>query len=754
MNDTASKKGNAAAVKRTCAEQCGRGRRVRVSVALVRIVCLALCAVPGLLLQARAQTLQPGQAVNPATLVWPRIFSAGGYEFAVYQPQIDSWQGAQLAGRFAVGVRSTTTSNETYGVAFFTARTEIDKVNRLVALDSFKLTRTVVPTQRNMERGYLDLLKQRLPQTARTIPLDHLEAVFIVSANAAKALKVQVRNDPPNIIYATQPSILVLVDGPPVQAPLEGTYQRVLNTRAVMLLNTADQTYYLYAGGSWYAAPSVEGSWNVDPTPPADISAALDAALATKQADPLQPRQPLAAPLNVYVSLTPAELIQTDGTETLMPIPGTALSYVSNSDSAIFYNSDDTFYYVLISGRWFKGPYIYGPWQFVPPGSLPPDFQHIPPDNPKANALASVPGTPQAQEAVIASSIPQTATINRNEASLNVSYQGPPGFAPVNGTSLSYATNTQTPVIMTAPTSYYACEGGVWFGAASPVGPWTVATSVPRAIYSIPPSCPIYYVTSAYIYGSTPDSVDVGYTPGYNGVYVAPGGVVVYGTGYDYPPAVTASWWVPYPVTYGFGWGMAVNPYTGFAYGFAAGAAYGCWCHPYWGCYGWADRYGLGYSHINLNSANLYAHWGTAVRASGSWGYNAYTGRSWSAERAAGFNPYTGRYVAGERGAVASPYGTVATASHGVAGNVRTGNAVAWNNGNVYADRNGNVYRVNPAGGWDRYHGNTGWQAAQAAPPSWASRESYARDAGYQRYDTYRRYGGWGGGGGYGRFRR
>ena len=253
---------------------------------------------------------------------------------------------------------------------------------------------------------------------------------------------------------------------------------------------------------------------------------------------------------------------------------------------------------------------------------------------------------------------------------------------------------------MAGPTSYYACEGGVWFAAPNPAGPWIVATAVPKAIYDIPPSCPIHYVTYAYIYGSTPDSVYAGYTPGYNGVYVAPSGMVVYGTGYSYPPVVAGSWWVPCPVTYGFGWGMAVNPYTGFAYGFAAGAAFDCWCQPYWGCYGWARRYGLAYAHVNLNSANFYAHWGAAARGAGSWGYNAYTGREWSAQRAAGFNPYTGAYVDSER-RIRRPIRTAPrSVNRGVAAYARPASAGAWNNANVYADRSGTcIAPTLPAGG-------------------------------------------------------
>src|SRR5262249_44151334 len=150
------------------------------------------------------------------SLGWPRSFSAGGYEFAIYQPQISKWPGNQIQGRFATAVRPVGTSNETYGVIFFQARTEIDKVNRLVTLEDFQLTKLDFPTQKAMESQYRALLQAELPRAAKTIPLDHLEAVFVVSAEVSKAKVMPVKNDPPRIIYTTQPSLLILVDGAPV----------------------------------------------------------------------------------------------------------------------------------------------------------------------------------------------------------------------------------------------------------------------------------------------------------------------------------------------------------------------------------------------------------------------------------------------------------------------------------------------------------------------------------------------------------
>lgn len=165
-------------------------------------LCLGLIATVATSVALRAQTpqLQPGQKLDPLSLQWPRFFATNGYEFAVFQPQIAKWPGNQLEGRFAVAVRSAGTTNETLGVISFKARTDIDKVNRLVTLEDFKITKVVYPTQRAMQPIYQTIIQGELPRAAKTIPLDHLEATYAVSAEVAK-LKIQkIENTPPHFI--------------------------------------------------------------------------------------------------------------------------------------------------------------------------------------------------------------------------------------------------------------------------------------------------------------------------------------------------------------------------------------------------------------------------------------------------------------------------------------------------------------------------------------------------------------------------
>jgi WXXGXW repeat (2 copies) len=675
---------------------------------------------------ALAQPPQAPQPIDPQSLQWPRFFGAGGHEYAVYQPQIDSWPGNQLTGRFAIATRPADTSNETYGVAFFSARTEIDKVNRLVTLEDFQITRTKFPTEQGLQQQFAAAIQAHLPAAAKTIPLDHLEAVFAASSAITQAKVVEVKNDPPRVIYTTKPSLLVLVDGPPILKPLEGDYERVVNTRAVLLLNTniEFQAYYLYVAGNWYTSPSMEGPWTVTSTIlPIDINGALAAAEATQQVDPMLPKSPLTTPPVIYVATTPTELLETTGVANLLPVAGTDLLYVANTSQAIFYYMDDASYYVLISGRWFKCPSLYGPWSYVAADKMPGDFQKIPADSPKSNVMCSVPGTPQAQEAVIANSIPQTATIYRDKATLSVTYVGGPSFVAVPGTSMFYASNTATPVIMLNPKTYYACQGGVWFVAHNPLGPWVVAITVPASIYTIPASCPIHYVTYSYVYGSTPTVVYVGYTPGYMGTVVAPGGVVVYGTGYYYAPVVVGTTYVSYPPTYGYGASFAMGAAVGFAFGYCAGSSSSCACEPHWGCYSTAHYSSYSYTHVNVNSCNYYAHYGTAVQSTGYHGYNAYTGNEWAGHSAstynpytgtsgkvsgsAAYNPYTGNAAASQSGTWHNPYsGATATANRNVSGNTQTSKYTANSSSSGYNPTTGGSYNGSGSGQYNAKNGN------------------------------------------------
>jgi hypothetical protein len=331
-----------------------------------------------------------------------------------------------------------------------------------------------------------------------------------------------------------------------------------------------------------------------------------------------------------------------------------------------------------------------------------------------------VPYTTQADEALIANGVPQTATVDRTKAKFTPQIDGgSPDMRPIPDTGLSYVFNSPTPIIMVSADAWYAVQNGVWFSATWALGPWVVATSVPAVIYSIPASSPLHYVTYVQIYNATPQVVVVGYTPGYLGTVVAPGGVVVYGTGYTYVPYVGATVWYPPPVTYGYAANPYWTPWTGWAMGFGMGMALGvaigqsscCWgsCPaPYWGVHYSYGSYSGAYWGARrwrrLGLQRLGGDLRQRVSPVGATGAVTRTVRrlqrvdrqrvehaggpllqlhdrpDLGGERGSVQNVYTGNYAYGGRGATYNPNTGVARGGSATVGNAYTGtqNTAKW----------------------------------------------------------------------------
>jgi len=627
---------------------------------------------------------------------WPRRFTSGDITFSIFQPQYEHWEQGQLDGRAAVAVEDHASPEPRYGVIWFTARTQIDKETRMVALEDLTLSKSDFPTVADGGAAYFAALRQLLSAPPLTIALDRLQAQLDVEQVENPGRIVPVNNDPPRIIVSEAPALLVRIDGQPeLRSVAPTSFLRVINTRVLLLLDQSVGQYYLWLMDRWLAAPKLAGPWAVQADAPDSLEVAKQMAVESGgQVDLLDNPAPELGPLlqegavpDIYVSTTPAELVVIRGQPALAPVAATAILEVTNTDDDLFLYTPDQDYYVLLSGRWFRAKSLQGPWEFVTGDRLPGDFANIPENHPKGAVLASVSGTPQARQAVIANDIPQTAVISRSEAKLSFEYDGSPRLKPIEGTPLQYVVNASVPVIRVDASTYYALQNGVWFVNTSPSGVWTVATSVPPLIYSIPASSPLHYVTYAYVYGSTPDVVYTGYTPGYLGVVVAPGPLVVYGTGYDYPDW-TGALWYPAPATWGwspFDLGVGVDVFTDFEFGFAVGPYWG-W-HGAWGwhggcCWGW---------HHGLSHVNIYHRWGPRAHLT----RDTFAGhvRSIRPERAGGIDAYAGR------------------------------------DGHVYRREGGQWQEHNHAGGWEGVRGPTGEH----------ERWHQARQLGEQRLGSFNR---------------
>jgi len=652
---------------------------------------------------------------------WPRQVTKNGATLVYYQPQVDEWKNyKELDGRVAFSLTPSNGKAE-LGVASVTAQTEVNNDTRTVYLRDVKFPSVRFQSSDAQAASAMEgLFRSMAPLDPEPIALDRLMA-DINRDKAPATQTVAVNNNPPPIFYSTIPAILLMVQGEPVLNPIEKTdLQFVINTNWDLFFEKPKKTYYLLTNTTWLTAAALEGPWTVTKTLPKDMSklpAGQNWDDVKKMVPP--PASPSAAP-KVFFSSKPAELIQLKGGPVYTKIAGTRLLYVANTDSDVFLDDAAQQYYVLLSGRWFRAASMQGPWSYAST-DLPADFAKIPEDSKKGHVLASVPGTVQASDAVMLAQIPTTVTVNRAEAEAKakVTYQGEPQFKPIESTNLQYAVNTQDKVIKDGDL-YYLCFQGVWFMSTTPNGPWKTADSIPKEIYKIPPSSPVYNVTYVTQTNPTSTTVESSTTAGYFGMFVigmAAGMAITYGTGYYYPPYV---YWgpgalypayYPWPMTYGAG--VAYNPWTG---GWAAGhAVYGpyaaagsaAWYNPATGRYGRAASVQSVYGGRTVASA--YNPW-TGGYGATSQGHNAYS--QWGSSVA------TRNGQAVQTGHVTTANGTVAgyrtsTGQHGAVVNGANGTVVKGSNG-VYAGNDGNVYRKDGTGSWSKYD-NGSWNSVDTS---------------------------------------
>ncbi len=643
---------------------------------------------------------------------WPRKLVKPGGTVIIYQPQVDDWQSfTDIKWRSAFQL-TPTAGKQIVGAASFEATTEVNTDTHMVFLFNIQVLNTYFPSLDPATSAQMDQLFRTFVPLTLNASLDRLVA-YMPKPQSVKT--VDLNNTPPLIYVSYAPAILLGIDGQPVLADLPHTnLKSAVNTTWPLFQDKSNSQYYLLVNNIWLVAGDLQGPWSRTMNIPRDLKKLPDSgkfADVLKSVPPPQVSNPIIP--GVFYATSPAEVILFDGRPSYTSISGTQLVFANNTNSPVFVYSPTQSYYYLAAGRWFSAPSLQGPWTFASL-NLPADFANIPLTSPASAILASVPGTNEATDAVLIAQIPTTMILNPTTAAAqaNVTYTGAPQFAPIEGTTLQYATNTVDKVIQVGDV-YYLCLQGVWFMSTTPQGPWTTASSVPQVIYTIPPSSPVYNVTYVTQTTTSDGNVQASYTAGYLGAFVmgaAVGAIVCSGSGYYYPP------YIGYPA-YGY---PVYHPYAG---------AYGA--TPYYTSHG-----AYGYSQT------AYGAYGSATRAAQ---YNPYTGtyaRGASASTAYGrqsvgqaYNPYTGTYGAthqgssptaqwgqsyvqqGNKSAYTQHYstanGTVASAQgsqggHGYATSSAYGNTYAGKNssGDMYAGHDGNVYQ-NSGSGWQKYNNST-----------------------------------------------
>lgn len=667
---------------------------------------------------AQEPDAKPADAA-PVDPGWPRTFEKDGNRVTVHQPQIDSWKDySHVAFRSALSVLPSGEKKEKLGILAGEADTTINHTTRTVLLTEPQVEIRFASLPPDEAAKLEGLVRDFLPNRPYLeLSLDRILAYL--STDQGVQREVSVGLDPPKIFHSSKPAILVMFMGAPRFKPAaDSGLMFATNTNWDLFMDPATSRYYLLDEDQWLTADDIAATeWKSADALPAGFAKLPDDDMWKDAKAHLSPKPAAKVPA-VIISNEPAELILTEGEPEFTPLSGTKLMVVANSESTVIQDMATKQLYFLASGRWFSAASLAGPWTAATT-SLPPDFQKIPEDSPGGYVLSSVPGTDEAEDAVLLASIPEKARVNPKEAKIEVQYKGEPKFEPIEKTEVKYALNTFNDVFLVG-SRYYCCLDGVWFEATSATGPWTVCAQVPESIYTIPVSHPKHNVTYVRVYKTTPDYVEVGYTAGYSGQYVS-NRVLVFGAG-----LALGAWiakeardddYVDYryyhyyarPYWYGYGSGAIYNPYRGgyyhghIYYGPGGGAGRVAFYNPYTGAY---VRRAYAYSPISMVHATAgynpwTGNWGARAGGSGiygSWGRTVVSnGDDWA--RAG--------HTSGPRGSV----GWVETSNGGKGVAIdtgrRQGGVIKTGNDDIYAGANGNVYRRED-GNWQKWD-NGGW---------------------------------------------
>jgi hypothetical protein len=193
----------------------------------------------------------------------------------------------------------------------------------------------------------------------------------------------------PQILVATKPTALLVLDGEPEFAPVADTsLQYATNTSAHLFRDVETKQLYVRIAGYWFRASSTAGPWEFVPADrlPESFAAIPDdspkrgvkAAIAAAKQDHAAPARGIAP---VMVAASPARTslyLTLDGEPQLEPVEGTRLGYVANASIPVI-RLDDRRWFAIQNGAWFSAETVAGPWRLT--DSVPPEIYAVPPSS-------------------------------------------------------------------------------------------------------------------------------------------------------------------------------------------------------------------------------------------------------------------------------------------------------------------------------------------------------------------------------------
>jgi hypothetical protein len=188
-------------------------------------------------------------------------------------------------------------------------------------------------------------------------------------------------------------------------------------------------------------------------------------------------------PPKIFVGYRPSILLSVDGEPVLSEVPKTDLKFVVNTQWPLFFDGENSSYYVPVGQQWLTSNSLDGQWSATK--KLPSDMSKVAQDK-QWSALKKVIPPPAKSGGVT------PAVFYSDKPAEVILFDGQPVYAQIPDTQLTYATNTNSVVFVFTPTQqFYYLTAGRWFSAMDLQGPWTYATpDLPADFAKIPPNSP------------------------------------------------------------------------------------------------------------------------------------------------------------------------------------------------------------------------------------------------------------------------
>ncbi len=208
------------------------------------VIAIAICLAAGPISAASQQAPATTGHSASSTPSWPRVFDRNGTHVVVYQPQLKAWQKYRtLVADTAISITDQG-QKPVLGVISWRAETITDRSNQTVYVSNIVVLDARFPS---LDPAQAAAMQKRVHQLYPTMTLTIGLPRMIASLEHVNApvRSVAGGTQAPAILVSTSPAIVLLVDGKPVLAPIEGTtLQYVVNTN--------------WRSGNWWMPTRVE----------------------------------------------------------------------------------------------------------------------------------------------------------------------------------------------------------------------------------------------------------------------------------------------------------------------------------------------------------------------------------------------------------------------------------------------------------------------------------------------------------------